>query len=58
LPFMNQNKAKLWKNSDHNIGLWEKRQFFRQNLSKVPENRDYNIDPSLNMKYLLSEGKP
>jgi hypothetical protein len=30
---------------DHNIGFWEKRQFFRRKLSKIAENCDHNIDP-------------
>jgi hypothetical protein len=34
------------QNFDHNIGIWEKRQFFRQKLSKIAENCDHNIDPS------------
>jgi hypothetical protein len=29
----------------HNIGFWEKRQFFWQKLSKIAENCDHNIDP-------------
>jgi hypothetical protein len=29
---------------DHNIGFWEKRQFFRRKLSKIAENWNYNID--------------
>jgi hypothetical protein len=33
------------QNVDHNIGFWEKRQFFRRKLSKIPENCDHNIDP-------------
>jgi hypothetical protein len=33
------------QNFYHNIGFWEKRQFFRQNLSKIAENCDHNIDP-------------
>jgi hypothetical protein len=33
------------QNFDHNIGFWEKRQFFRQRLSKIAENCDHNIDP-------------
>jgi hypothetical protein len=34
----------VWK-IDHNIGIWEKRQFFRRKLSKIAENCDHNIDP-------------
>jgi hypothetical protein len=30
---------------DHNIGFWEKRQFFRRKLAKNAENCDRNIDP-------------
>jgi hypothetical protein len=33
------------QNFDHNIGFWEKRQFFRLKLSKISENCDHNIDP-------------
>jgi hypothetical protein len=33
------------RNFDHNIGFWEKRQFFRRKLSKIAENCDHNIDP-------------
>jgi hypothetical protein len=44
LPFWTQNKAKLWKKLDHNIGFWEKRQFFRRKLAKIAEHYDYNID--------------
>jgi hypothetical protein len=29
---------------DHNIVFREKRQFFRQKLSKITENCDHNID--------------
>jgi hypothetical protein len=36
------------QNFDHNIGFWEKRQFFRRKLSKIAENCDHNIDPWLN----------
>jgi hypothetical protein len=36
------NYAKIF---DHNIGFWEKRQFFRWKLSKIAENCDHNIDP-------------
>jgi hypothetical protein len=36
------------QNFDHNIGFWEKRQFFRQKLSKIAENCDHNIDPWCN----------
>jgi hypothetical protein len=28
---LSQNKAKFWKKVDHNIGFWDKRQFFRKN---------------------------
>jgi hypothetical protein len=35
------------QNFDHNIGFWEKLQFFRRKLSKIAENRDHNIDPCL-----------
>jgi hypothetical protein len=45
LAFLTQNKAKLWKQIDHNIGFIEKRHFFRRKLTKITENCDYNIDP-------------
>jgi hypothetical protein len=32
---------------NHNIGFWEKRQFFRRKSSKIAENCDYNIGPRL-----------
>jgi hypothetical protein len=35
------------QNFDHNIGFWEKRQFFRRKLAKIAENCDHNIDPWL-----------
>jgi hypothetical protein len=35
------------KKVDHNIGIQEKRQFFRKKLGKIAENCDHNIDPSL-----------
>jgi hypothetical protein len=35
----------VFENVDHNIGFWEKRQFFRRKLSKIDENNDHNIDP-------------
>jgi hypothetical protein len=44
LAFLTQNKAKFWKN-DHNIGFWEKRQFFHRKLGKIAENYNHNIDP-------------
>jgi hypothetical protein len=33
------------QNFDHNIGFWEKRQFFRRKLSKLAEICDHNIGP-------------
>jgi hypothetical protein len=33
------------QNFDHNIGFWEKRQFFRRKSQKIAENCDHNIDP-------------
>jgi hypothetical protein len=33
------------QNFDHDIGSWEKRQFFRRKLAKIAENYDHNIDP-------------
>jgi hypothetical protein len=47
LAFFVQTTANFWKNCDHNIGFWEKRQFFRRKLSKIAENCDHNIDPRL-----------
>jgi hypothetical protein len=44
MAFLTQNKAKFWKN-DHNIGFWEKCQFFVENWRKSRENCDHNIDP-------------
>jgi hypothetical protein len=44
LAFLTQNKAKLKKKFDHNIGICEKRQFFRRKLGKIAENCDHNID--------------
>jgi hypothetical protein len=39
-------KTKLnYEKIDHNIGFWEKRQFFRRKLSKIAKNCDHNIDP-------------
>jgi hypothetical protein len=35
---------------DHNIGFWEKRQFFRRKLAKIAENCDHNIDSWTNEK--------
>jgi hypothetical protein len=32
-------------NFDHNIGFWEKRQFFCRKLAKIAENCDHNIGP-------------
>jgi hypothetical protein len=49
--FWLKTKAKLWKN-DHNIGFWEKLQFFRRKLSKIAENCDRNIDPCFCLKLL------
>jgi hypothetical protein len=47
LAFLSQNKAKICKNFYHNIGFWEKRQFFHRKLAKIAENCDRNIDPML-----------
>jgi hypothetical protein len=43
--FLTENKASFCKNCDHNIGLWEKRQFFCRKWVKIAENCDHNIDP-------------
>jgi hypothetical protein len=40
------------QNFDHNIGCWEKRQFFRRKLSKIAENCDHNIDPRYDTLYV------
>jgi hypothetical protein len=45
LAFFAQTNARFCKSCDHNIGFWEKRQFFRRKLSKIAENCDRNIDP-------------
>jgi hypothetical protein len=45
LAFLTQNIGKFMQNFDHNIGFWEKRQFFRLKLSKIAKNYDHNIDP-------------
>jgi hypothetical protein len=34
LAFLTQNKAKLFLKIDHNIGFWEKHQFFAENCRK------------------------
>jgi hypothetical protein len=47
LAFLAQTTASLCKNCDLNIGFWEKRQFFRQKLSKIAEKCDHNIGPRL-----------
>jgi hypothetical protein len=43
--FWLNTKLNFWKKVDHNIGIQEKRQFFRRKLSKIAENCDHNIDP-------------
>jgi hypothetical protein len=45
LAFFTQNKGKLCKIFYHNIGFWEKSQFFCRKLAKIAENCDHNIDP-------------
>jgi hypothetical protein len=35
------------KNCDHNIGFWEKRQFFRRTLEKIAENVIITSTPGL-----------
>jgi hypothetical protein len=47
LAFFAQTTASFCKYCDHNIGFWEKRQFFRRKLGKIAENCDHNIDPRL-----------
>jgi hypothetical protein len=41
LAFLTQNKANFLKKVDHNIGILEKRQFFRRKLGKITENCDH-----------------
>jgi hypothetical protein len=36
-----------------NIGICEKRQFFRRKLGKIAENCDHNIDPGLQAMFLF-----
>jgi hypothetical protein len=50
LAFFVQTTASFCKNCGHDIGFWEKRQFFRRKLSKIAENCDHNIDPRSRMK--------
>jgi hypothetical protein len=46
MAILTQNKAKLCKKIDHNIGFWEKRRFFAYiKLSKITENYHQNFDP-------------
>jgi hypothetical protein len=42
--YLSQNTASSWK-IDHDIGLQEKRQFFRRKLAKIAAVSVYNIDP-------------
>jgi hypothetical protein len=44
VAFLTQNKAKLCKKIDHNIGFREKLNFCGK-LLKIAENCDHNIDP-------------
>jgi hypothetical protein len=46
------------KKIDHNIGFWEKRQFFRRKLSKIAENCDHNIDPSFTINSMAPQLGP
>jgi hypothetical protein len=50
---LTQNKTSFCKNCDHNIGFWEKRQFFRRKLVKIAENCDHNIGPRSGDCFLL-----
>jgi hypothetical protein len=49
---------------DHNIGFWEKRQYFCRKLSKIAENCDHNIGPwvicglDLSMKLVRRQTSP
>jgi hypothetical protein len=43
--FFDSKQSEIMQKFDHNIGLWEKRQFFRRKLSKIAENCVHNIDP-------------
>jgi hypothetical protein len=45
LAFFAQNTASFFQKSDHNIGINEKRQFFRRKFAKIAENCDHNFDP-------------
>jgi hypothetical protein len=47
LAFFAQITASFCKKFDHNIGFWEKRQFFCRKLAKIAEKCDHNIDPRL-----------
>jgi hypothetical protein len=47
-----QNKAKLWKILITTLFFLRKTPFFRQNLSKIAEKCDHNIDPSWRIKTL------
>jgi hypothetical protein len=42
------------QNFDHNIGFWEKRQFFRRKWAKITENCDHNIDPLVDLDLIPS----
>jgi hypothetical protein len=45
LAFFAQTAASFCKNCDHNVGFWEKRQFFRRKLAKIAANCYHNTDP-------------
>jgi hypothetical protein len=45
LAFFAQTTASFLNEIDHNIGFWERRQFFRPKSAKIAENCDHNIDP-------------
>jgi hypothetical protein len=46
-------QSTIMQKFDHDIVLWEKRQFFRRKLSKIAEKCDHNIDPRFSSKFHL-----
>jgi hypothetical protein len=59
MAILSPNKAELhMQNFDHNIGFWEKSQFFCRKLAKIAENCDRNIDPwAIHRNWLKSNGE-
>jgi hypothetical protein len=43
------------QNIDHDVGFWEKRQFFRRKLAKIAENCDHNLNPIARMSPVAVE---